>query len=425
MIKLDNIGIEKAKILEMDDRLKKEKKSLEQELQGDKKGEFKNIPPVVWYLSLVSLFNDIASEMLYPVIPIFLTQVLGAPVFLLGIIEGVAEGIAALFKMVFGYWSDKIQRRKPFVVAGYGASAIAKLFIALAYAWPLVFLGRTIDRFGKGTRTAARDALLLEASNETNKGFIFGFHRSMDTLGAVVGPSIALLLLYSLHNNIRLVLYVAVIPTFLSLAFFVFVKEAKKNLIVSNLNFSFSIHQFPSQFKLFLIGIAIFSLGNSSDSFLILRAKNLGLSLAFVIAAYILYNIVYATFSIPAGNLSDKIGPKKVFLVGILIYALVYLGFALNNHSFLVWPLFAVYGCYVALTDGVAKAWVGSLVKKEKSGTAYGMFYMVTSIFMLIASVLGGLLWSLISPSATFIFATICVFISLFVISFVKTVPNA
>ncbi len=190
----------------------------------------KRVPPVVLLLSLVSFFNDTASEMLYPIMPIFLMQVLSAPVFVIGIIEGVAEGSASIFKMLFGIWSDKLQKRKPFIIAGYGSGALSKVIIALSYTWPFVFFARFVDRFGKGLRTGARDALLLEASDETNKGFIFGFHRAMDTAGAVVGPGIALLLLYLFHNNIRLVLYIAIIPALLSLLFFFFIKESKKNL---------------------------------------------------------------------------------------------------------------------------------------------------------------------------------------------------
>lgn len=375
------------------------------------------IPKQAWFLSLVSLFNDTASEMLYPVMPIFLTSVLGAPVFVVGIIEGIAEGSASIFKAYFGYLSDKIQKRKPFVIAGYGAGAIAKIIIAFAYFWPVVLLGRFIDRMGKGARTGARDALLLEVTDETNRGFIFGFHRSMDTMGAVIGPLIALILLNLTNNNIRLVLLMAVVPAFLSLIFFLFIKEAKKRITTNKIDLSLSLKGYPKQFKIFLLGMSIFSLGNSSDSFLILRAKDLGLSLALIISAYVLYNLSYAIFSTPAGTISDKIGTKKVFIVGILIFILVYLGFALNTKSLFIWFLFPVYGIYIALTDGIAKSLIGSLVQVEKSGTAYGVFYTVTSIFTLLASIIGGFLWTVISPSVTFYFAVTCAAISLFIFS--------
>lgn len=373
----------------------------------------KKIPSVVWYLSLVSLFNDIASEMLYPVLPIFITQILGAPVFVLGIIEGVAEGAASFFKAIFGYYSDKLQKRKIFVVSGYGASAMSKIIIALSYTWSVVLLGRFVDRLGKGVRTGARDALLLDATDETNKGFIFGFHRSMDSAGAVIGPSIALLLMYAFHNNVRLIVYVAAIPACISLFFFVYVKEAKKHVRTNKVTLSLSIKSFPKQFKLFLLGMAIFSLGNSSDTFLILRAQNIGIGLTAVIGAYILYNTVYSLASIPAGKISDLLGAKRVFIAGLVIFVLVYLGFAFNTSGIGVWLLFAIYGFYIALTDGVAKAWIGKMIDKEQAGTAYGTVYTITSMFTVLASVTGGLLWSTISSPATFMFGSICAFISI------------
>jgi len=377
------------------------------------------LPSIVWYLSLVSFLNDTASEMLYPILPIFITQVLGAPVFVLGIIEGVAEGTAAIFKALFGYYSDKLQKRKPFVVAGYGASAISKVIIALSYIWPVVLLGRFVDRLGKGARTGARDAMLLDAATEKNRGYIFGFHRAMDTAGAVVGPTIALLLIYLFHNNIRFILYITAIPAFLSLLFFFYVKEPKKKVLTNKTKLVFSLKNVTKEFKLFLLGIAIFSLGNSSDTFLILRAQNLGLSLTLVIGAYIVYNIIYASMSVPAGKIADTLGPKRVFLVGLIIFALVYLGFAFNTLPLLVWILFAIYGFYIALTDGVSKSWVGAMIDKDHAGTAYGTVYTVTSIFTVIASVLGGILWSSFSPTTTFLLAVVCAIASLFVFLFV------
>lgn len=377
----------------------------------------KKLPSVVWNLGWVSFFTDISSEMLYPIIPIFLTQVLGASVLMVGIIEGLAEGTASFFKVIMGYWSDRLQKRKIFAVAGYLESAIGKIIIAFSYSWSWVYIGKLIDRIGKGTRTGARDALLLEAADKTDTGLIFGFHRSMDSLGAVIGPAIVMILLYVFHNNIRLILYVASVPTLFSLIFFIFVKDARKKIVTSKLKFSFTLSQFSSQFKIFLLGLSIFTLGNSSDSFLILRAKSLGLSLFLVITAYILYNIVYTVVSAPAGSIADKIGPKKVFLLGLLIYAFVYTLFAFNKNPLLIWPLFAIYGFYIALTDGISKTIAGLMIHKEQSGTAYGLLYTVTSVFTLLASVLGGIFWSLISPSATFIFGAICALISFVLLS--------
>lgn len=373
----------------------------------------KKVPPLVWYLGLVSLFNDIASEMLYPVMPIFITQVLGAPVFVVGIIEGVAEGVASMGKAVFGYWSDKIQKRKPFVVGGYGASAIAKIIIATAYTWPMVLLGRIVDRMGKGARTGARDALLLEATDESNKGFIFGLHRSMDSLGAVIGPAISLILLGFFHEDIRIILYLATIPTGISLLFFFFIKEAKKKITTNKIQLSLAVKNLPPKLKLFFFSMFIFSLGNSSDVFLILKAKSLGMSLVLVISAYILYNITYTLASTPAGIIADKIGARKVLFAGLVLYAFVYLGFAFTSNPIFIWVLFALYGFYIALTDGVSKSIIGTLTTPEKAGTAYGVFYTTTSIATLFASIIGGILWSAIGPSATFVFAVFCALLSL------------
>lgn len=377
-----------------------------------------NKPPIpfpVYLLGLVSLFNDIASEMLYPILPIFLTQVLHAPVFIVGIIDGVAEGTSSIFKTVFGYFSDKLQKRKVFVVAGYGASAVSKIIIALSSTWPLVFLGRFIDRLGKGVRTSSRDALLLENTSEKNKGLIFGVHRSFDSAGAFFGPIISLLLLQLFNNDLRKILYIAAIPSFIGLLFFFLIKDTKKRSQISKIKLSqlLSFKNLSPQFKIFLITLAIFSLGNSSDSFLILRSKQIGLSLSLVILAYIVYNLVYTLLSTPAGILADKLGAKKIFALGLLIYIGVYLGFALNTHPYFVWVLFAVYGAYIALTDGVSKALIGSYITTETAGTYYGISQTVMSISTLLASVIGGFLWTLVSPTATFMFAAGCATLAL------------
>jgi MFS family permease len=380
----------------------------------------KKIPGSVYILGAVSFFNDVASEMLYPVMPIFLTQVLGAPVAVVGLIEGVAEGSAAVFKTIFGRWSDRLGRRRPFVFSGYSASALSKVIIAFSNLWGIVFAGRVIDKFGKGLRTGARDALLLDASNEKNRGLVFGVHRTMDSAGAVVGPLIALLLLQLFNNNIRTILYIAVIPSLLGVLLVSFVREIKKpaeKVRAAPLP-QLSFKTLPRELKIFLIAYGLFAFGNSSDSFLILRSKNLGLSLSLVVLAYVVYNVVYSLGSTPAGILSDKIGPKRVFIVGLIIYVLVYAGFAFNKSTAGIWVLFAVYGLYIALTDGVSKALVGQYISQKEAGGIYGLFQTITGIGILLASVIGGILWTVIGPWATFAFgagfATLALLIFLF-----------
>ena len=381
------------------------------------------IPKQVYVLGFVSLFNDIASEMLYPVLPIFLTQVLGAPVFVIGIMEGIAEGTSSILKTFFGYLSDKLNRRKPFVFGGYGLSAISKIMIAVSNSWGLVFAGRVTDRLGKGVRTASRDAMLLGYSNKKNRGLVFGVHRSMDSAGAFIGPLIGLLLLSVFNTPLRTILLAAAIPSVLGLFLFLFVKEVKAPVTtVRKLTIWASIKGFSKDFKLFLIGLALFSLGNSSDTFLILKSKQIGLSITIIILAYVLYNACYSLFSTPAGIIADKIGAMKVFMIGLLLYALVYCGFALNTSEIGVFALFAVYGFYIAMTDGVAKSLVGSFVTQEQSGTAYGLVQTVMGLSTLAASIVGGFIWSLISPSATFYFGALCAALSFvfFIICFGK-----
>jgi MFS family permease len=379
---------------------------------------FKKIPGSVYILGAVSFFNDMASEMLYPVMPIFLTQVLGAPVAVVGLIEGVADGSAAIFKTIFGRWSDRLGKRKPFVFSGYLASALSKIIIALSNLWGIVFVGRVIDKFGKGIRTGARDALLLDASNDKNRGLVFGTHRTMDSAGAVVGPLIALLLLQLFDGNIRKILYVAVIPSLIGVVLISFVRETKQSKTVKidvtplpKLNFK----SLPRELRIFLVASGLFAVGNSSDSFLILRSKNLGLSLSLVILAYVVYNIVYTLTSVPAGSLADKIGPKRVYITGIIIYILVYAGFAINRTTNGIWGLFAVYGLYIALTDGVSKALVGKYVNKKEAGGIYGLLQTINSIGVLLASIIGGILWTTIGSWATFTFGAAFALLSLIV----------
>jgi len=344
--------------------------------------------------------------MIYPLVPIFLTSVLGAPVSIVGLIEGIAESIASILKVVFGWLSDKLRKRKPFIVTGYSLSTVSKIIFGLAYSWPFVLLARFIDRFGKGTRTSARDALIAESSEASVRGKTFGFHRALDTLGAVVGPLLALVAIKALDNNIRLIFFLSFIPAFIGvLLLLFFVKEKGRKQKYSS-DFQFHWRDIDPSFKVFLLISFIFALGNSSNAFLILRAQNLGLSVTMVILVYVLYNFVYAIFSIPAGIISDKIGPKKLLLAGFLLFALIYLFFGLITKSLFLWLLFPFYGIYMALTEGVSKAYISNLVPQEKIGTAFGIYQTTIGLCAFFASWIAGLLWSYVGISSPFIFGS-------------------
>ncbi len=381
----------------------------------------KGIKKNVFVLGLVSFFTDISSEMLYPIIPIFLTTVLAAPMSLVGIIEGIAESTASILKVVSGWLSDKTGKRKPYVIYGYSLSTIAKPLLALAYTWHFVLAARFLDRFGKGLRTSARDALIADSTDAQYRGKAFGFHRSLDTVGAVIGPLLALLLLYYLDGQYRLIFLIAFVPALISVVLlFLFVSEKKgekKN------GLQLKVSDFSREFKLFLMITIIFAIGNSSNAFLILRAKNIfenfgGIPsivtstfgsigvIAVVVLTYVVYNITYSLASMPAGILSDKIGRRNVMVGGFLIFALVYLGFALANAGYLVWILFAVYGFYMAMTEGVSKAFVVDMVPLDKRGTAIGLYYTATGLLALVSSIIAGILWDYIGAYAPFLFGS-------------------
>jgi MFS family permease len=361
------------------------------------------IPRNVIWLGFVSLFNDMASEMIYPIVPIFLTTVLGAPMQVVGMIEGIAESTASLLKVFSGWFSDLVGKRKPLTVFGYSFSTISKLLLALAYAWPMVLLARFIDRFGKGIRVAARDALIADVTEEKSRGAVFGFHRAMDTLGAIGGPLIALGLMVVFSGNYRTIFLISFVPALLGVLILQFlVKEAKQAKPVEKIKLQWN--GFGAKYNLFLLVSIVFSLGNSSDVFLILRSKDLGMSAVLVILAYVVYNITYAGLSYPAGVLADRIGFKKVLLAGFFIFALVYAGFGLANNAHLVWGLFAVYGFYIAFTEGVSKAYIANLAPPAKVGTAIGLYYTATGVAVLFASLIAGWLWAAFGAPATFFY---------------------
>jgi MFS family permease len=359
----------------------------------------RKLPRNVIVLGWVSFCTDLATEMLYPIMPLFLTSVLGASPKILGLIDGVAEGISSGLRWIGGALSDRFRQRKPFVVCGYSISALSKPVMGLAAffgGWPVFFVGRCADRLGKSIRTSARDALIVDSTPAEMRGAAFGIHRAMDSTGAVIGPLAALLILI-LWPNIPLawLFFIALVPGLASsLLAFTAVRDvpheshpdAKPPAI---------LQKFPATLWLFILANFIFSLGNSSDSFLILRTKEIGLGFGAIVLAYALYNAIYALASYPLGSLSDRIGRKPVIIFGWIVYAGVYLGFAAAHSIAAPWMLFASYGLYQAMTEGVTKAMIGDVVSKEQRAGAIGLYYTIAGVGQLIASVLGGAVWNI------------------------------
>ena len=363
------------------------------------------MPRNVVLLGVVSLFADISSEMVYPLIPLFLTTTLGAPVVAVGLIEGVAESSASLLKWIFGWFSDRLRRRVPFTFAGYALAAIAKPGLAAAFFWPTALFVRFLDRAGKGIRTAPRDALIADSTDESQRGRAFGLHRAMDTSGAIIGPLIALgLLAWFGHHNYRPVFLIAGIPGAISVLAVLAVREIRHTPREAPLPPLLSLRGYDRRYLQFIAVTLLFSVGNSSDAFLLLRSKNIGLGATAIVLAYVLYNVAYAALSLPAGIRSDRIGRRPVLIAGFAIFAFVYIGFAFASDAWMIWPLFIVYGAYIALTEGVGKAYVSDLVPSERRGTAMGLYNASTGVMLLLSSVIGGVLWDTIGPAATFAF---------------------
>ncbi len=367
----------------------------------------KNITRPVLYLGLVSFFTDFASEMLYPITPLFLTSMLGASMVAVGIVEGIAEITAGLLKGYFGALSDKLGKRSIFVVIGYGLSGLIKPLPGIFVNFYSVLFSRVADRIGKGIRTAPRDALLASYA-EGNTGAVFGFHRGMDTLGAVVGPLIALLALYFIPEGYQTIYLISIFPSLFAIYFATLVKDRdvkskpKKNLGVKNFWFNSK-----KEYKILLIVMILFSLVNSSDVFLILKSKEIAKSDTIAILGYVFYNLVYALLSYPIGILADKYGKKRIFVTGLFVFSIVYLGFALFSQIGIIWILFLFYGFYAASSEGVIKAWVSDLVKSETRGTAIGIMTTCMSLAAMLGSVLTGFLWDLYGSEIPFIVTSV------------------
>jgi MFS family permease len=363
---------------------------------------FKNVIRLGW----VSGLTDVSSEMLYAITPIFLTEVLKASVATVGWIEGIAEGTASILKGLSGWYSDRIRKRKPFVLVGYSLSAVAKPLIAVAAGWPLVLIARFFDRFGKGIRTSPRDALIAASSAGHERGRAFGLHRAMDTTGALVGVAISLGLLMLLRTtqseptSIRMLYWIAFIPALAGVLMIARVEEVA--VPISATPRRTVDLRFGKRFYGVLGLFAVMSLGLSSDAFLLLRTREAGWSTEAMIGAYLCYNASFAVLSYPIGRRSDRMSKEILLGIGLLVYAAVYLGFAVLPSPWLVWPLFILYGLYSALTDGVSKALISNVISQDRLASAMGLFHMITGFMTVIASVVAGWMWDQISVAAPF-----------------------
>lgn len=377
----------------------------------------RNLPRNVWAVGFTSLFMDISSEMVINIIPLFLSNVLGVQTGIIGLIEGIAEATASILKLFSGWLSDRLGGRKWLAVAGYGLSAITKPFFFFAHSWELIAGVRWADRIGKGIRTAPRDALVADSVTKETRGLAFGFHRAMDTTGAMIGLIIAAVVVWMAQANtldlsrptFQTVVLLSLAPAFLGVfSLAIGAKDVptgqKRDLP------KFSLDNMGKPFRYFLVIVSIFTLGNSSDAFLILRAQNLGISVLGILIMLVVFNLVYTLVSTPAGSLSDRIGRRRLIVGGWLVYAAIYFGFALAQHAWQVWVLYVAYGLYYGMAYGTANAMVADLVPENLRGTAYGTYNAVIGLLAFPSSLIAGVLWqgagswSGFGPSAPFLF---------------------
>lgn len=359
----------------------------------------------VFVLGIVSLLTDISSEGIYPLIPLFLVETLKTEIVAVGLIEGVANSTASILRIFSGWLSDVLCNRKWLTAAGYGLSAISKPLLATSGSWQTVFSLRFADRMGKGIRTAPRDALIADTVPVERRGVAFGFHRGMDTIGAVTGPLLALWLLRTVVSDYRTLFLLAAIPAVIGVLILVaLIREPMRQRPPRAQWPSLALRGFSRQFKLFLFAATVFSIGNSSDAFLILRARDMGLAAGGVLLVYVAFNAVEASLSIWAGALSDRIGRKNVIVAGYLVYAAVYAGFGAARSAPSVWALFGLYGVYNALTQGAQRAFAADLTSTGTRGTGMGAYHALTGLALLPASLIAGYLWQAVSPAAPFYF---------------------
>jgi MFS family permease len=361
--------------------------------------------PTVVKLGLVSFFADVASEMLYPITPIFLTTVLGASMASVGIIEGIAESIASLMKTYSGSWSDRINKRKPFIISGYALGALAKPLIGISTSWMDVLFARGVDRTGKGLRSAPRDAMIADSVSADKRGAAFGWHRGMDTLGAAVGPLLAFVLISLNPDDLRPLFFWALIPGAISVSIIFSIREKAHPAHATTWKNPFSAWKDMNiDYRRYVYAWAAFSVANSSDVFLLMKAKASGMSTQSVILLFCAYNVTYALSSPKLGQLSDRFDRRNVLISGLLVFAAVYVGFGVADQPWHYWALFLIYGVYMGATDGVGKAFAVDLSPKDLKGTGLGILGTVTGICTIAASSTAGILWDTVGKMWPFFF---------------------
>lgn len=373
----------------------------------------------VFFAGLVSFFMDVSSEMIYPLMPLFLANVLGINKSLIGLIEGLAEATASLLKVFSGWLSDRIGQRRNLMIAGYAISTLSRPIFALAGFWQQVLAARFIDRLGKGIRTAPRDAIIAESTEPTHLARAFSFHRSMDTMGAVVGPAIAMLLLQLHSGNYQMVFWLSMVPGAMAVATIIlFIRDKKDAARGAAERPKLTFRHFNWRMKFFVLITTIFALGNSSDAFLILRAEQVGIAPVVIPAVYLAFNLIYSLSAIPAGIAADRFGKKPLILLGFILFAVLYYGFAVAETPASIWVLFGFYGLFMGLTEGIQKGFLATIIPSDFKATAFGVHATAVGLATLPASVIGGLLWDRVSPAATFYFgaATAAVAAVLFLI---------
>jgi len=356
----------------------------------------------------VSFFMDISSEMIYPLVPLFLTNTLGVSKSVIGLIEGTAEATASLLKVFSGWFSDRMGNRKWLMALGYGISTMSRPLVALATGWQQVLGARFTDRFGKGVRTAPRDAIIAEAADKAHLGRAFGFHRAMDTMGAVAGPALAFFFLGLFSNDYRKIFWLSMVPGSIAVILIIFfITEKKKPAAEPAERPRLTLAHFDWRFRFFVFISALFAIGNSSDVFLILRAEQKGIQTALIPVVYLLFNLIYSLSSVPAGMAADRFGRKRFLLAGFVLFAVLYYGFATADSAAAIWILFGLYGLFMGLTEGIQKAFLATIIPADFKATAFGVYHTVVGLAMFPSSLMGGWLWDHVSPSATFYFGAI------------------